>query len=105
MAFWSRPPEVYERLPDITLSGAELEPFAGRWFSDELDAGCETLVVDGALTFRQTRHGDQRLTPVAPDNFANDELRLTFRRDAAGVPDGFELGTGRAWGIVFERRG
>lgn len=83
--------------PDFT-------PFAGRYWSEELQVTYELRAEDGALTCRAGRVGGQ-LTPQSGDAFASDfGPDFAFERDGEGRVSGFRLGMGRVQGVVFERR-
>lgn len=85
--------------------GVALEAFAGRYFSEELEA-FYTLVVSGdSLMLQQRRHEDVRLTPGnTADAFSGRDLSFAFERDRNGVIVGFYVSNGRTRDVRFARQ-
>jgi hypothetical protein len=89
--------------PVAILSHQDQQPLLGEFYSRELDAiyrisrGEEGLVleVNGVLTLPLLRRGSEALVA--------DWITLTPRMEG-GVLAGFRAGSGRAGGLVFERR-
>lgn len=98
-----REPEVFEKVVPLTLTAGELEPYAGRFYSEELDATFTLEIEDGALTLHRRGARPQRLTPVVPDEFMAGPMTVRFTRAADGQPAGYLLDIGRVRGLVFER--
>ncbi len=85
---------------------AALAAYAGRWYSDELEAVYTLVVRDGRLVARHRRHGDLPLTPVERDAFTAGQWfidRVRFERDPSGTPAVMRLSSGRALGVRFAR--
>lgn len=86
----------------VTLSEAELSEYAGRYYSEELDAALELYVADSGLALRSPGR-DRPLTPIERDVFDSLGARVRFTRDGEGDVAGFVLDAGRANGLIFER--
>ncbi len=86
-------------------SSVDLNSFAGRYFSEELETFYDLSVEDGKLVIRHRRFGPVTLTHTNGDNFSGalPVTQIAFRRDAEGKVTGFEAGNGRARGIVFKK--
>jgi CubicO group peptidase (beta-lactamase class C family) len=83
-------------------SRAELERYAGSYYSDELGATWVVSATDSTLVLK-TRWGAERtVRPAYGDTFAGDFL-LTFTRDAARRVDGMLMSSGRVRRVRFER--
>jgi hypothetical protein len=89
------PVEVLERIPESELwqpGTAELDEFAGRFFSDDIDATWSFVVRNGELVLRRRNVPDHALVPVSPDVFMQNlggsqrplYVGVHFGRDAAG---------------------
>ena len=87
-------------------SAAELEAYAGRWFSPELETVYTLVVRDGALVATHRRHDDAELEPREPDVFRGGVLgTVRFERDDAGAVVTLLATTGRVRNLRFERMG
>lgn len=98
------------RLPDagsvaaFNPTGAALEAFAGRYFSEELEAFYTLVVTGDSLILRQRRHDDVRLAPGnTTDSFSGRDLTFAFERDRNGVIVGFYVSNGRTRDVRFAR--
>lgn len=85
-----------------TLSADRVAEYAGRYYSEEVDAELTLRVDDGSLTLERA---DElaRLRVLEDDTFALDGLRFRFTRDHTGAVTGFVMDAGRANGMIFER--
>ncbi len=93
-----------ERLPDLDLTESALAAYAGTYYSTELDALYSVRAEQGSLVAHHVRHGDLRLQPVLADEFASDRWyfgSVRFRRDTAGVVEGFDVSGGRVRNLRF----
>ena len=85
----------------------ELAAYAGRYFSDEVEAVYTLAVEGGQLVARHRRLDDVALAPAAePDQFTGDNIALlnvAFERDDDGAVTGFRASNGRTRGVLFER--
>ena len=93
------------RLPEPpVLAPSDLLAYAGKYWSDELEVYYTVELASGKLRLRRGGGGGIELKPIAPEMFAADVGKLSFRR-ADGKVTGFKLGTSRSEGIEFVRRG
>jgi hypothetical protein len=100
--------EVYEAVPDRTLTPAELAEYTGTYRSDELNTTFTLTVRDGSLVVRGWRDEYGRLRPVLADVFVLRPPQLPaavlrFTRGGRKEPTGFTLSTERCKGIRFAR--
>lgn len=87
-------PQVLERLEDSAVwrpSAAELQEYAGPWFSPDLDASWLFEVRGDRLVWRRRGQPDMSVRPVSRDRFfrglGDDNavaVRMHFHRDGAG---------------------
>jgi len=84
---------------------ADLEDFAGWYFSEELETLYILTVEDGELALRHRRFGPVTLTHTGGDTFAGSfPIRgLSFERDGEGRLTGFHVGNVRTRDVWFER--
>jgi CubicO group peptidase (beta-lactamase class C family) len=95
--------ETYEPVTLWSPTAADLQGFAGRYESQEVDTTW-TLAVDGGKLFLRHRGlPEGPLRPTVEDVFAVRGMILAFRRDSVGRVMGFTVGEGRVRGIAFER--
>ena len=95
---------TYRQQPRWRPSAGELAPFAGTYYSVELEVQYTLAVDDGRLVARQRRLGTLRLTPTYPDGFFTSGFYLAFTQGADGAVDGFTMSTARAWKVRFDRQ-
>jgi CubicO group peptidase (beta-lactamase class C family) len=93
-----------QRATDAPAAG-DLTSFAGRYFSNELEAFYDLTVENGRLVIRHRRFGPVVLTRIKGDTFSGalPVTQVVFRRDDKGNVTGFDAGNGRARGILFEK--
>lgn len=90
-----------KRMIPSQLSRADLERFAGAYYSAELGAVYDVTPTDSTLVLK-TRWGTERtVRPAYGDTFAGDFL-LTFMRRGGRI-DGMVMGSGRVRGVRFDR--
>jgi hypothetical protein len=94
--------EFVRRSP-VDRDSLDLEPYAGRYWSDELGAEYEARLEEGRLFFSNRKIGRQNLNPVFQDGFGAGGNWVTFFRDPAGAVAGFTMSSGRVWKVRFER--
>jgi CubicO group peptidase (beta-lactamase class C family) len=90
-----------------TAGSADLLPYTGIYWSDELETQYTFFVHDGTLHARHAHHGEIALTPTAKDQFSSEwwfAPQVKFVRDATGNVDGVTLGGGRVTAIAFSRK-
>ncbi len=92
--------------PGDGLPAAKLEEYAGRYGSDELARDLEILVRDGHLVRRAWggRLAKTPLVPLAPDVFAEGDVKWTFERDAHGKVGQAVVSAERTQGVRLEKR-
>jgi CubicO group peptidase (beta-lactamase class C family) len=95
-------PITLRRQEPARPSRAELEAYAGTWYSEELGAMYTVAATDSTLVLR-TRWGAERtVRPAYGDTFSGDYL-LAFTRGRGGRVDGMRMSSGRVRGVRFER--
>jgi CubicO group peptidase (beta-lactamase class C family) len=89
----------------VAAPGAPAAAYAGRYFSDELEAFYTVDARDGALTLTHRRLGTLPLTPEGPDHFSGPwpVREVAFQRDADGRVTGLRVSVGRTLGVAFRR--
>ena len=95
-----------DRIP-AAAAAVDLQPYAGVYWSDELETQYTFLVRDGALYAHHAHHGEIVLSPTVKDEFATGwwfTPHVKFSRDTAGTISGVTLGGGRVVGITFTRK-
>jgi CubicO group peptidase (beta-lactamase class C family) len=80
-----------------------LEGYAGRYFSDELQATYTLSVADGALTLQRGRLDSVVLEPVAEGELRADGLRVVFRDGERGRAATLTVHAGRVRDVRFVR--
>ena len=92
------------RLPDApVLAPSDLAAYAGKYWSDELEVHYSIEVTSGKLFLKRGGGAGVELHPIAPEMFAANVGKLSFRKGADGKVAGFKLGTSRSEGIEFVR--
>ena len=84
-------------------AAAELQAFAGRYDTEEVDNPWTLSVKGDSLHLRWRRSDDMTLRPLFVDAFGMGGLILRFQRDAAGKVTGFRLQAGRVRNLLFRR--
>ena len=99
-------PTATDRVPRLpeppVLAPAELGAYAGKYWSDELQVSYTLEVTSGKLYLKKPGSSQVELKAIAPEMFAANVGKLSFRR-ADGRVAGFKLGTSRSEGIEFVR--
>ena len=102
LAWPPRTPVTLRRRERAQPSRAELEAYAGTYYSEELGATYTVAATDSTLVLR-TRWGTERtVRPAYGDTFSGDYM-LTFTRARGGRVDGMRMSSGRVRGVRFER--
>ena len=94
------------RAERTTLTAADLQGYAGRYFSEELEATMHIAVEDGGLVLHQLGQSPQPLSPVSGDSFSAEVFHLNeiaFERSGSGGVTGFTVSNGRTRGVLFEK--
>jgi CubicO group peptidase (beta-lactamase class C family) len=84
---------------------ADLEAYAGRYHSEEIDTTYALSVEAGKLTVRFRPAQRFELAPVYADAFESEGNVVRFTRDEAGRVDGFLVSSGRVRRLRFVRTG
>ncbi len=88
----------------MSLSAAELQPFAGEYRSEELQTSYHLEVRDGRLIARHFRTGEIAFRPVQPDRFEAATFgQVRFVRGAGDVVEGFTATSDRVRNLRFDR--
>jgi CubicO group peptidase (beta-lactamase class C family) len=98
-----RPVTLWDAVQPVAPTAAEMAAYAGRYYSEELDATYALEMKDGALALTARRLGGA-LAPSVRDEFTLGSMVLRFERDAQGRPAAFRLGQGRIRNLRFARR-
>ena len=86
-------------------SAAELAPYAGDYYSDEVDATYHLAFVDGSLVLTAHHIPAQKLESTNTDQFRTPSgLTLHFERTGAESLNAFSIEAGRVTNIRFVRR-
>ena len=101
--------EVFEAVPELTLTKAKLEEYAGTYRSDELGTAYTLSIRDGELVVRGWRDDYGPLRPVVADGFSLSPPDLPtawirFTRGGDRGVTGFTLSTERCKDVRFVRR-
>lgn len=94
------------RAERATLTAADLQAYAGRYFSEELEATMHIAVENGGLVLHQLGQTPQPLSPVSGDSFSAEVFHLNevaFERAANGRVTGFTVSNGRTRGVLFAK--
>ena len=84
-------------------SPSDLTPFAGRYYSEELDATYDVLSTGTTLTVRRPRGEVDTLAFAGERSFRANGLTYRFAPNADGKARGFAVDIGRARGMEFRR--
>jgi CubicO group peptidase (beta-lactamase class C family) len=86
---------------------ADLRPYTGVYWSEELETQYAIYIRDGVLVGMHAHHGEFDLKPILKDQFSTSLWfgpNFSFVRDAAGQVAGVNIGGGRVSGIHFDRK-
>ena len=98
-------PAIYEAMPAMTPSPAQLNEYAGNYYSEELNVTYTLFVEGGKLVLRRRRSKDMPLDPAFTDAFRREDLGfLRFTRNKQNRLTGLLLTAGRVRRLRFERR-
>ena len=85
---------------------AELQAYAGVYYSPELETRYEVVIRNDTLIARHRRHGDIAMRPVRADNFRAAPFyfnEIRFERDSQGKVTGMRVSAGRVRNLRFDR--
>jgi hypothetical protein len=90
---------------ETNRSVRELEPYTGRYASDEVEVEMTAAVEGGRLVLKRRFGNVVPLTPFEADTFGAGSLGLVvFHRDASKRVIGFSVVQERVWDLVFEKK-
>ena len=98
-------PRLWEAAAPFAPKPAELEAYAGAYYSEEIDMTYTVFVEGGKLKVRFRPAQRFELAPVYADAFGGGENILRFTRNEAGSVDGFRVYAGRVRHLLFTRVG
>ena len=95
------------RISATDKTPANLDEYAGRYFSEELETYYQLVVEEEQLVIRHRRFGPALLTHVEGDRFSGalPVTEMEFGRNEGGDITGFHGGNGRTLDVWFERVG
>ena len=97
------PPQILERLAQPGYPAAELQAFAGEYYSDELDVVYRVEPRGSGLVLRPMGRRDMALDPVSADRFAGSSAGIVLFSRERGAVSGFTLNRRTARGVEFRR--
>ena len=98
----NQPVATFVRFERARMTDADLRPYAGAYYSDELDVRWAIAADSGRLVARIPGGDTLRLVPTVRDTFVGGGVVMKFRR-AGGRVTGALLHSGRVRNIGFER--
>ncbi len=103
--FNAGPVDVLRRLEPWAPPTDSLIPFAGRYYSRQLETTYQVVEDDGGLLLRHRRRVDARIEPKEKDAFAGDFpfMSVTFDRDESNRVAGFSVLVGGTTETRFEK--
>ena len=96
---------TFVRQASVDRDSLDLQPYVGRYWSEELGVEYEARFEGGRLFFMNRKIGRRNLSPVFHDGFGAGGNWVTFFRNSAGEIAGFTQSSGRVWKVRFERMG
>ena len=100
---WPRPkPITMKRYERAAFTRAQLEAYAGSYYSEELGATWTVTATDSTLVLKTRGSTDQIVRPAYDDTFTGAFL-LSFTRGAGRKIDGMLMSTGRVRKVRFEK--
>ena len=97
-------PDMYEWVPTVDPTPAQLGEYAGAYVSDEIDPVYRLEVREDKLTLLRLKSKPDLLRPRTQDVFTGQLGTLRFTRDANHQVSGFVLDSGRIQGFQFIKR-
>jgi len=98
---------IARRVEPFSLNPEELQAYAGKYYSEELQTFYELVVEDSVLVAHHQRHDDIIIQPQSKDMFNAGSWaigELTFERDYKDTITGFRLNSGRVRNLLFVRQ-
>jgi CubicO group peptidase (beta-lactamase class C family) len=98
-------PQTFEKYVPVDLTPARMREYAGRYYSEEIDAPLVLATEKDLLVLRLPRRDDAApLRPAIRDVFEGGEVVLQFDRDAGRRITGLRLTTDGARNLRYVRR-
>jgi CubicO group peptidase (beta-lactamase class C family) len=89
----------------IALTADQLKPFAGNYWSEELQITYRLALEDGLLVLHVKQTPPKKLSALSPNEFRVEEFGTTLKMVTKGESvSGFSLDAGRTRGMFFEKR-
>ena len=99
----TEPEALYDRVSGFKPTAAELDAFAGTYYSDELDVRYRIERKDTALAVVMRRRGTLNLRPAFADGFTSPDVgTLRFTREKGKIT-GFLVTSGRVRNVGFKK--
>jgi hypothetical protein len=99
----SDPVRVFDRVPRFKPTAAELDEYAGTYYSEELDVRYTVARKDSLLTVALRRRGKLEMRPSFPDAFSEGALgTIRFIREKGKITS-FRVTSGRVRNVLFRR--
>ena len=99
----SEPVRVLDRVPRFAPTAAELDAYAGTYYSEELDVRYTVARKDSVLTIALRRRGTLNMRPGFTDGFTVPGLgTVRFIREKGKVTS-FRVTQGRVRNVLFKR--
>jgi CubicO group peptidase (beta-lactamase class C family) len=97
-------PRVLERLEPFAPSAKQLAPYAGRYYSAEINTAYDLVIRGDTLVARSRRGAEYPLEPLSADVFQSREIgTVRFERDGKKRVTAIRVSTGRVRRLKFER--
>jgi CubicO group peptidase (beta-lactamase class C family) len=102
LAWPARQPVTLRRAEPSRATRAQLEQYAGSYYSEELGASYTISATDSTLVLKTRWGSDRTVRPAYAETFAGDFL-LTFTRGREGGIDGMLMSSNRVRRVRFDR--
>jgi len=93
----------YARHAEVEPTPADLQPYVGLYWSEELGVEYEARLEEDRLFFTNRKTGQRFLNPTFRDGFSASGSGVIFTRNPQGEVDGFTISSGRVWKVRFRR--
>jgi len=98
-------PQVFEAATEFKPTTTQLNDYAGRYRSDEIDSVYRIVVEDNQLVLKRLKSQPAKLNPAVADYFRGSLGSVHFVRDSQGKVAGMVLNTGRIRDFKFKKSG
>lgn len=92
-----------KRIEPFEPTAAQLEEYAGTYYSRELDVRYVVTARAGSLRIKPGLGEEVEAGPLKKDSFAASRFRIEFARDGKGRVSGLRISTGRVLNLKFTR--